>query len=51
MIAHRLSTVVHADQIVLIECGQIVEQGSHTELYHPSTRYHAMWQRQLPQVG
>lgn len=51
MIAHRLSTVVHADQIILMERGQIVEQGSHAELYRPGTRYHALWQRQLPQVG
>lgn len=51
MIAHRLSTVVRADEIVLMERGQIVEQGSHPDLYRPGTRYHTMWQRQLPQVG
>lgn len=32
VIAHRLSTVTHADRIVVLEAGQIVEQGSHAEL-------------------
>lgn len=32
MIAHRLSTVVHADQICVLERGTIVERGTHNEL-------------------
>ena len=32
MIAHRLSTVIHADQICVLDCGRIVERGTHNEL-------------------
>ena len=32
VIAHRLSTVVHADQILVLERGQVVERGTHAEL-------------------
>ena len=33
VIAHRLSTVVHADMIVVLEKGKVIEQGSHKELF------------------
>jgi ATP-binding cassette subfamily B protein/subfamily B ATP-binding cassette protein MsbA len=42
VIAHRLSTVAHADQIVVIDAGRIVETGSHTELMAASGRYRQM---------
>ncbi|MEW6746904.1 MAG: peptidase domain-containing ABC transporter [Planctomycetota bacterium] len=51
LIAHRLSTVMHADQIVVLHQGQIAEQGSHDELMDLKGRYYAMWERQLPQAG
>ena len=47
MIAHRLSTVVDADEILVLEEGRIVERGSHAELLHNNGRYSEMWRRQL----
>ncbi|MCW6531626.1 MULTISPECIES: ABCB family ABC transporter ATP-binding protein/permease [Sphingomonas] len=46
IIAHRLSTVVHADKIVVLEAGQIVEQGSHAQLLARNGLYAEMWARQ-----
>ena len=46
MIAHRLSTVVEADRIVVLEAGQIVEEGTHEALLAKGGRYAAMWARQ-----
>jgi ATP-binding cassette, subfamily B, heavy metal transporter len=46
-IAHRLSTVVHADRIVVLEKGQIVEQGRHDELMLKAGRYAHLWNLQL----
>ena len=46
VIAHRLSTVVHADEIVVLEGGTIVERGSHSALLRQSGKYAALWQAQ-----
>ena len=46
MIAHRLSTVVNCDAILVIREGKIIEQGTHDELLRLSGAYHAMWMRQ-----
>jgi len=50
-IAHRLSTVVHADRIVVLEKGQIVEQGRHDELMLKAGRYAHLWNLQLAENG
>jgi ABC-type transport system involved in Fe-S cluster assembly fused permease/ATPase subunit len=46
VIAHRLSTVVHADQIVVLEAGVVVEQGTHESLLETNGRYAALWHAQ-----
>jgi ATP-binding cassette subfamily B protein len=45
-IAHRLSTVVDADRIVVLENGRIAESGTHDELLARQARYASMWARQ-----
>jgi len=49
IIAHRLSTVIDADKIVILENGQLIEEGTHQTLYKNGTRYIEMWHKQLPQ--
>ena len=46
VIAHRLSTVVDADQILFIEGGEILERGSHSQLLAKQGSYAALWRRQ-----
>ena len=43
MIAHRLSTVVNADKIIVLKDGKIVEEGRHEELLNKHGLYHKMW--------
>ncbi|MDQ3487020.1 MAG: ABC transporter ATP-binding protein/permease [Acidobacteriota bacterium] len=47
MIAHRLSTVFHADRILVLEQGRIVESGRHDELLERKGLYYAMWRQQI----
>jgi len=46
VIAHRLSTVRQADQILVVEAGKIVERGTHPELYASRGRYYDLYTRQ-----
>ena len=46
VIAHRLSTVVHADNIIVLDQGEIVEQGTHLELLAKGGLYASLWTRQ-----
>jgi len=46
IVAHRLSTIQHADNIILLSRGEIVEQGSHQELLQLKGRYHQLYMLQ-----
>jgi len=50
VIAHRLSTVTQADQVLVIQQGQIVEQGTHTELMALNRIYANLYSLQLGSV-
>ncbi len=50
IIAHRLSTVLLADNIVVLENGKLLEQGPHNELYGQKGIYYELWQKQMPEV-
>jgi ATP-binding cassette subfamily B protein len=47
LIAHRLSTVMHADTIFVLEKGKVVESGTHGELLEIRGLYYAMWRQQI----
>ena len=50
IIAHRLSTVVNADNIVVLESGKVTEQGNHQSLFSAKGRYYEMWKKQTCDV-
>jgi len=47
IVAHRLSTIQHSDNIILLSQGQIMEQGSHQELLHQKGRYYQLYTLQF----
>ncbi|PSN75465.1 ATP-binding cassette-type vacuolar membrane transporter-like protein Hmt1 [Corynespora cassiicola Philippines] len=51
VIAHRLSTVVHADQILVVDKGEVVERGTHAELLALKGRYAELWGKQTASGG
>ena len=46
IVAHRLSTIQHADKIILLSHGQIMEEGNHQELLHRKGRYYQLYMLQ-----
>lgn len=49
VVAHRLATVIQADQLLVVQDGQIVERGTHAELVDAGGPYHRLFQSQLLQ--
>ena len=47
LVAHRLGTIMHADNNYVLEKGQIIEQGTHLELVDKKGLYYAMWRQQI----
>ncbi|WP_114937507.1 peptidase domain-containing ABC transporter [Mucilaginibacter endophyticus] len=48
VIAHRLSTVMNADKIIVLQTGKLLEEGTHHELMAQQGQYFKMWQKQFP---
>lgn len=46
IVAHRLSTIIHAHQILVLKDGEIIERGTHEELLETKCHYASMWQQQ-----
>lgn len=46
IIAHRLSTVKNCDKIIVLENGEIVEEGTHYELLEKQGKYYKLWEMQ-----
>ena len=51
VIAHRLSTIATADQVIVIDQGRIVEQGTHAELLAPEGAYYRLYISQFRDRG
>lgn len=47
VIAHRISTLLHMDNILVFDNGKIVENGSHQELYQNNGLYRSLWNAQV----
>jgi ATP-binding cassette, subfamily C, bacteriocin exporter len=48
IISHRLSTVMHADKILVLDAGKLVEEGTHAELKRQGAKYADLWAQQFP---
>ena len=44
--AHRLSAVTHADEILVLDGGKVIERGTHSELLEKKGKYSELWRKQ-----
>jgi len=51
MIAHRLTTIRHANHIVVLDKGKIIEEGTHHEMIAAEGHYYALWQQQFADIN
>ncbi|MGL5771694.1 MAG: peptidase domain-containing ABC transporter [Bacteroidales bacterium] len=51
IIAHRLSTVMNSDKIIILKNGTVVEEGNHSDLYKKDSEYFKLWQKQIPTIN
>jgi len=51
LIAHRLSTVLKADKIVVMKAGYVIEEGNHEKLLASRGSYYTMWEQQFPMIA
>ncbi|MDD4425762.1 MAG: peptidase domain-containing ABC transporter [Mariniphaga sp.] len=49
IISHRLGSVIYANKIIVLQNGEIVEEGNHAQLWEQKGKYYSMWQKQLPE--
>ena len=47
IVSHRISSIKHADHIIMIANGKIIEEGNHQELIHKKGEYKSLHQKQL----
>ena len=50
IIAHRLSTIRFADQILVLECGKLLQSGNHKQLFEQKGKYYELWIKQFEGV-
>ena len=46
IVTHRLSAITHANEIIVLDEGRIIERGDHSSLLEKKGRYHKLWRRQ-----
>lgn len=51
LIAHRLSTVLQADKIIVMKSGEVIEEGEHEALLVKREAYYKMWEQQFPMIA
>ena len=51
VVAHRLSTIIQADKIMVMKNGEVVQSGSHSELVNQDGEYMSLWKNYIDSIG